>query len=86
MELFIISWVDHMPSTELDSEVLNLVNRLSYMQTMKKLKQPKKSKKRIVAGFNEALKTVNTNVKEKKSKCLIFALNLQNNPLENGSD
>lgn len=53
---------------------------------MKKLNEPKKFKKNIVAGFKEVLNTLKTSVKDKKSKCIIIALNLEKNPLENGSD
>ncbi|KAL4455885.1 hypothetical protein ABPG74_003295 [Tetrahymena malaccensis] len=84
--MYLRNWVDHMPNQDIDNTVLNLVNELAYKQAMKKLNDPKKFKKRIVAGFKEVLSTLTTNVKEKKSKCIIIALNIQKNPLENGSD
>lgn len=62
------------------------MNSLSYTQAMKKLNQPKKFKKRVVAGFKEVLRTLDTSVKDKKAKCVFLALNLVENPLENGSD
>ena len=49
---------------------------------MKKTKQPLKYKKRVVAGFNECLRTVNS----KKSKLLVVALNIVYNPLKLSSD
>ncbi|EAR91714.3 ribosomal protein L7Ae containing protein (macronuclear) [Tetrahymena thermophila SB210] len=84
--MYLRNWVDHMPNQDIDNLVLTLVNDLAYKQAMKKLNDPKKFKKRIVAGFKEVLSTLTTNVKEKKSKCIIIALNIQKNPLENGSD
>ncbi|KAL4484321.1 hypothetical protein ABPG72_006432 [Tetrahymena utriculariae] len=84
--MYLRNWVDHMPNQDIDNMVLTLVNELAYKQAMKKLNDPKKFKKRIVAGFKEVLSTLATNIKEKKSKCIIIALNIQKNPLENGSD
>ncbi len=36
------SWVDHIVCWEIDSLVLNLLNKLSQMQTVKKLREPSK--------------------------------------------
>jgi len=65
---------------------LELINGLSYSQAMKKLNQPKKAKKRIVAGFKEVLGSLKATGKERMSKCIIVALNLQQSPLEHGTD
>jgi hypothetical protein len=39
---------------------LVLINKLAFQQAVKKVKQPLKFKKRIVAGFHEVEKTLTT--------------------------
>jgi hypothetical protein len=43
---------------------------------MKKLREPKKAKKRIVAGFREVTSSLKSSNKDRKPKCIIIALNL----------
>ena len=79
-------WVDHMPSESLEGKILSFINRLSYQQAIKKIKQPLKWKKRIVAGFNECVRTVKTKQEDKRCRCLFVALNIIRNPLKHASD
>ena len=42
--------------------------------------QPKKYKKRIVAGIKEVNKSIHSMLTTNKVKCVIIAINLDNNP------
>ena len=66
--------------------MLILINRLAYQQAIKKVKQPLKAKKRIVAGFNETRRTLTTINEDKRSKMLVVALNIKRNPFKEGTD
>jgi hypothetical protein len=55
---------------------LKLINRLAYKQAMKKIYQPEKAKKLIIAGLHECRRTLTTTLDKKKSKLLIVALNI----------
>lgn len=78
--------MDNVPSPELEDLTLRLVNRLSYKQAIKRINQPEKAKKIIVAGLHECKRTIWTKLDKKKSKMLIMALNIERNNLERGTD
>ena len=52
------------------------------MQGKKKVLEPKKFRKRVVAGFNEVRRTLVTSLKEKQAKAIIFPINLVENPMK----
>ena len=79
-------WVDNIPTPELEDKVLRLVNRLAYKQAIKKINQPEKAKKLIIAGIHECRRTLWTKLDKKKSKLIILALNIERNNLERGTD
>ena len=53
---------------------------------MKKINNPQKARKIIVAGIHESKRTVTTILEKKTSRCLIIALNVERNSLEKGTD
>lgn len=63
-----------------------MVNKLAFQQAVKKVKQPLKFKKRVIAGFHEVARTLTTINEEKRSRCLILALNIKRNPFKEGTD
>jgi ribosomal protein L7Ae-like RNA K-turn-binding protein len=65
---------------------LRLINRLAYKQAIKKVTAPQKAKKLIVSGLKECKRTLTTILENKKSKCLIVALNIERNNLVKGVD
>lgn len=84
-------WVTHILTQELDETALKLINALSLAQASKKVMDPKKVfqyihineqfKKRLVAGINEVLRTLNTILDQKLSRLVILPINLIENPL-----
>jgi hypothetical protein len=56
--------------------VLRFVNRLAYKQAIKKVNQPEKARKIIIAGVHECRRTLWTKLDNKRSKLLILALNI----------
>ena len=79
-------WVDNVPTPELEDKVLRMVNKLSFKQAMKKINQPEKAKKLVIAGIHECRRTLWTKLEKKKSKLLILSLNIERNNLERGTD
>jgi len=65
---------------------LKIVNRLAYKQAIKKVNNPQKARKIIVSGLKECKRTLTTILQNKKSKCLIVALNIERNNLIKGVD
>lgn len=52
------------------------------MQAKKKVLEPKKFKKRVVVGFREVKRTLETSLPEKLSKLVIIPINIMECPLE----
>lgn len=73
-------WVDMHPCREVDDQILMVVNKLIVMQVKKQILEPKRAKKRIVAGINEVKRTLTTSLSEKRSKLVIMAINIKRNP------
>lgn len=70
-----------MPSQTLEEIVLRFVNRLAYKQAIKKVNQPEKARKIIIAGLHECRRTLWTTIQKKKSRLLVIALNIEKNNL-----
>lgn len=51
-----------MPSQNLEEIVLRFVNRLAYKQAIKKVNQPEKARKIIIAGLHECRRTLWTTI------------------------
>lgn len=84
-DIKIRGWVDNCISDSLDKKCLIFINKLNLNQILKKIENPRKAKKRLVSGFNQVKRKVHSQVK-KEVKLLIVAVNIQENPLDFGSD
>lgn len=60
------------------------MNKLAYAQKMKKLREPQKYKMKIVAGFRQVKKSIKLTLPQYSSKCVLFAVNQQDDPLPGG--
>ncbi|CAK59088.1 unnamed protein product (macronuclear) [Paramecium tetraurelia] len=79
-------WITQIPCKELDDMALQFINELSYMQAKKKVIEPKKNKKRIVAGIKECLRSIQYTLPEKSAKLIIIPIGIQECPIKNGPD
>lgn len=70
----------------LETEIIKLINIVSFRHQLKKKKTPLKAKKRVFSGFNEVTKALKSSLDEKKPKLVIIAVDIQLNPLEGGTD
>lgn len=70
----------------MEDHILRLINRLAYKQAIKKVQNPQKAKKLIVAGIHECKRTLWTTLEKKRSRLLIVALNIERNHLKGGID
>lgn len=59
---------------------------MAYKQAVKKVSQPEKARKSIIAGIHECKRTLWTKIDKKRSKLLIIALNIEKNIYERGTD
>lgn len=66
--------------------MLRFVNKLAFRQAVKKVKQPSKAKKLILAGFHQVRRTMTTTLDKKRTKMLIIALDVERNCFVNGTD
>lgn len=53
---------------------------------MKKVNQPEKARRIIIAGVHECQRTLWTKLDNKRSKLLILSLNIERNNLQRGTD
>ncbi|CAD8095833.1 unnamed protein product [Paramecium sonneborni] len=79
-------WITQIPCKELDDMTLQFINELSFMQAKKKVIEPKKMKKRVVAGIKECLRSIQYTLPEKSSKLIIVPIGIQECPIKNGPD
>ena len=74
-------WVTHLPCKAIDDAILIFVNNLSLAQGKKKVLEPKKYKKRLVTGFRETIRCLESTLAEKQAKLIILPMNLLLSPL-----
>lgn len=74
-------YVENVLSSGLESAVMSLLNKLNYLQLLKKKKEPGRAKKRLVFGLNEVRKKIDYLYKENWPRLVVIAVDVVENDI-----